>query len=381
MLHVRVKWHTIELMLTQLTIPKKINVGFQDRQGTYTGKLAYVIYTDAKGVLRKQKSWDGWRDKKIDPQEFENKPTSGFVLNKKVGETRWGWNPRKAWVRIFDPRGFEFEISVANLVFILEEVTSTRGKGLEGEFVYAWDGAELVLLPACSQEYKSSTTHTELQTKKITKSDMREGCLYLNKDNEQVMYLGRHEFWDLSEYNFGSTSSYKDIEHSKQHVFVSTDGKSTYWPQAGFTKLAAKLSEEPLPSFADEYEKFKKSGHSAPPISLVGMPTKFDLESEYYNWLEKPCFIKKEDLFYPAILEETTTGLLLLYTKDRPVSLIDEKVFFAEPDTYGFHRQPQQLSKEQAAALEFYEVCLKNENGGLLALEEDFGDLDEDEDI
>ena len=30
-------------------IPKKINVGFQNRKDTYTGKLAYVIYYDEDG--------------------------------------------------------------------------------------------------------------------------------------------------------------------------------------------------------------------------------------------------------------------------------------------------------------------------------------------
>jgi hypothetical protein len=50
-------------------------------------------------------------------------------------------------VRVYDPRNFEFEISVANLLYILEETSSLKGKGLEGEFVYAWEGKELVLLP------------------------------------------------------------------------------------------------------------------------------------------------------------------------------------------------------------------------------------------
>lgn len=43
-------------------IPKRINVGYQERQGTYTGKLAYIIYFDEKGKLRKETSWNGWRD-------------------------------------------------------------------------------------------------------------------------------------------------------------------------------------------------------------------------------------------------------------------------------------------------------------------------------
>ena len=46
----------------QLFIPEKIRVGYQIRPGTYTGKLAYVIYYDLKGILRKENSWEKWRD-------------------------------------------------------------------------------------------------------------------------------------------------------------------------------------------------------------------------------------------------------------------------------------------------------------------------------
>ena len=50
----------------QLFIPKKLKIGFKDRQDTYTGKLAFLIYYDQKGKLRKEKSWQSWRSAKID---------------------------------------------------------------------------------------------------------------------------------------------------------------------------------------------------------------------------------------------------------------------------------------------------------------------------
>ncbi len=149
----------------QLFIPERINVGFQSRSDTYTKKLAYIIYWDSKGKLRKETSWNSWRDDKIPNQEFQNTPTEGFVLNKGVGGTResWGWNTRNEYIRVYDPRDFEFEISVSNLLFILRECDCSKGKGLEGKFVYAWDGTELVLLPEQSQDYQSSQNFTKLQ--------------------------------------------------------------------------------------------------------------------------------------------------------------------------------------------------------------------------
>ena len=122
-------------MKSAIYIPKKINVGYRERQDTYTGKLAYVIYWDEKGVLRKEKSWNGWRDENIPNDEFENIPTEGFVLNKHTGgvENSWGWNARKSYCRIYDPRGFEFEITIENLLYILENTSCIKGKGVECE--------------------------------------------------------------------------------------------------------------------------------------------------------------------------------------------------------------------------------------------------------
>lgn len=41
-------------MKSNLYIPQKIHVGFQKRDDTFTGKLAYVIYEDENGMLRKK---------------------------------------------------------------------------------------------------------------------------------------------------------------------------------------------------------------------------------------------------------------------------------------------------------------------------------------
>ena len=151
-------------MKSNIFVPKKINVGFQNRDDTYTGKLAYVIYYDEKGKLRKEKSWNGWRDQNIPNEEFENVPTSGFVLNKKTGcvEESYEWNARKTYCRIYDPRNFEFEITIENLLYILENTNSIKGKGLEGDFVYGWSGKDLVLIPVEAPDYKEIVKYNNI---------------------------------------------------------------------------------------------------------------------------------------------------------------------------------------------------------------------------
>lgn len=205
-------------MKTQLFIPDKIKVGYNEREDTYTKKLAYVIYYDQKGVLRKETSWKNWIQEEMGINDFDNVPTEGFVLNKGVGGAResYGWNSRNEYIRIFDPRGFEFEISVANLLWLLQECTSIKGKGLVGEFVYSWEGKELVLLPVDTMEYKNCQSYTKLQSGKITSKDLEPGNIYLDNKQRKLVYLGKYEYYDNYYHSHSNTSS-------KKFIFINLD--------------------------------------------------------------------------------------------------------------------------------------------------------------
>jgi hypothetical protein len=185
-------------MKANIFIPKEIKVGFQERDSTYTKKLAYVIYYDLQNKLRKETSWQSWRDEKIEPKDFENVPTSGFVLNKKVGDYVSDWNHRQAYVRVYDPRDFEFEITIENLLYILENANSIKGKGLEGEFIYGWDGKELLLIPTESPDYKEINKYNNILVNKefIKPKELKIGATYLNKNNNEMIYMGTFDYYD-----------------------------------------------------------------------------------------------------------------------------------------------------------------------------------------
>ena len=256
-------------MESKMNIPKTLRVGYQKREDTYTKKLAYVIYIDEKGVVRKENSWNSWRDHKMAPEDFDNVPTSGFVMNKKVGDYKSDWNHRMAHIRMYDPRGFEFEIGVENLLYILEECSSIKGKGLEGEFVYAWDKTDLVLLPITAQEYVFSSKFTDMKSMKVGKADMKAGCVYTTKDMRSVLYLGHEEVFELDRNHkddyYSVTYNHKNL--GKKHVFVNLEEKKKnswseaekYWYQDGFTKLASKVSDVISTDFANEYDTWKKT--------------------------------------------------------------------------------------------------------------------------
>lgn len=208
---------------SNIYIPNKINVGYQNRSGTYTGKLAYVIYYDEKGKLRKQASWDNWRDQNIPNEEFENAPTEGFVLNKKVGgvEESWGYDPRRTYTRVYDPRGFEFEITIPNLLWILENCNCVKGKGLEGEFVYGWDGKDLLLIPIDSPEYKNIKTKSETINNNnfIKASDLILGATYQGKNEDKwYVYLGKFDIYkeDRNRVIYSSYYQYDSWTRSKE---------------------------------------------------------------------------------------------------------------------------------------------------------------------
>ena len=209
-------------MKTNIFIPKKIKVGFQTRNDTYTKKLAYVIYYDQSNKLRKEKSWEGWRDVNIDPEDYDNEPISGFVLNKKVGGAEESYyDVRKTYVRVFDPRGFEFEITVPNLLYILENTSSIKGKGLDGDFVYGWDGKELVLIPVDSPDYRDISAYNKIihNNETIKAKDLIVGATYLTKDNQEKIYVGKFDYYSYG-YRWLENGEYK---YSKRHSDIPVE--------------------------------------------------------------------------------------------------------------------------------------------------------------
>ena len=246
-------------MKSNIFLPKTIRVGYQKRSDTYTGSLAYVIYIDAKGKVRKEASWNSWRDKKIDANDYTNEPTSGFVLNRKAGGYSTGWNHRQTYCRVYDPRGFEFEITIPNLLYILENTSAIKGKGLEGEFVYGWDGTDLILMPVAAPDYAQLTEFAESTFNKesITSKNIVLGGTYRTNKNEDWIYLGRFDEWEKGSTWYGTHKPAKN--KGKRYWFQTEHGIETV------TSLSAKLIKtvdaNPVANYAelmDEVEQMER---------------------------------------------------------------------------------------------------------------------------
>lgn len=274
-------------MKSSIFLPEKIKVGYQERGGTYTGNLAYIIYFDEKGVLRKEKSWESWRDKQIEPQEFTNEPTSGFVLNKKAGGYSTGWNHRQTYVRVYDPRGFEFEITVPNLLYILENTSSIKGKGLEGEFVYGWDGKDLILIPTESPDYIELSKFNDIvhNSQKFKGKDLILGATYLTKDNHNYIYMGRFESYD----SWRGTK-----ERGKSYFFMSDSHAGSLVTLKSLTKLIAVVSEDCVDNFAELMDEVESNTIYSPYDSSKDEWVPYTLE----HLIEKTEKLKEEEFFH-----------------------------------------------------------------------------------
>jgi hypothetical protein len=226
-------------MKVNFTIPPNINVGYNERSDTYTAKLGFVTYKDElKKELRFINSWQNWRDKNIKPDEFINEPTHGFVLNKFDNGRGWGHYDRAEFVRVYDPRGFEIEISIDNLLQIIQHNGISKGNLIEGELVYGWapSAKKLSLIPVTSQDYKNfkkleqdlnSFTKQEFKGKK----DLEIGFKYLLKSNKIVTYLGIE--------NVKTWSG----RFEKCVIFIDDNNKTYYKNGNSFGKFAYKLEK------------------------------------------------------------------------------------------------------------------------------------------
>ncbi len=303
----------------QLFIPSQIKAGFKIRKDTYTGKLAYVIGHDGK-KWRKEPSWEGWRHKgdreinvwnektkkwedvfikkeEVKPLEMQNIPTSGFVLNRKVGGDRGGWNPRRTYCRVYDPRGFEFEITIPNLLFILQESNSIKGKALEGEFVYSWDGKDLVLLPRRSTEYKNSVEYTDLQSEKVTKKDMIPGCNYLDNKQVNLMYIGYYLYFDEWS-NFATSEGEIEYTPRKKHIFYNQK-TNKFEIKSSYSQIKKRLTDSPNSDFANILDEFlNKTEFSSKAVDIVFLPVVN--VGHYYIYINGVKYIssKQEDGTY-----------------------------------------------------------------------------------
>lgn len=197
-----------------LYIPNKVRVGFKnDGDGT---KIAYFIYQDENGKLRKENSWNSWRDKNIEPIDIDNTPLEGYRIRKVRNGYRYSlWEQRDAKIIIEHPTlNCVFEITPANL---LELITAEGGAGVDNRgvilspCVMCWCGTALLLMSAKCSEYESSLKHSkEINLNKKIKPEI--GHTYRNRDGYEYTFLGRGVIYDKNTIKDEDEAKKKGVE-------------------------------------------------------------------------------------------------------------------------------------------------------------------------
>lgn len=307
-------------MRSTIFIPKKIKVGYQSRQDTYTKKLAFVVHYDEKGKLRQEKSWSEWvssykcssfdyiTKNNIPFDDFDNEPTSGFVLNKKAGDHNYGWNSRKAYCRVYDPRGFEIEIGIDNLLYILDHANSIKGKGLEGEFIYGWEGKNIILMPVEAPNYKEIQEYNKkvFKNESFKKKDMDKGRIYVNKQGQRLVFLDHNYEYNIYEpYEKYTTKRY--FFHTLEDTYTKNNKTLYIVTNTNLTSIIEKTDEicDFYPDLMDQLESYS---NYVPydPSQFVYKEIQGVKESDirYYNYYD-PIYIKYENEYVEIVLNKS----------------------------------------------------------------------------
>lgn len=307
-------------------LPTKIKVGYNKRNDTYTGKLGYVIYYGKRGELCKERSWRGWIEPDQGEDDYTNEPVEGFVLNKKVGDYRSDWNHRQAKARVYDPRGFEFEISIENLLYILENTNSIKGKGLEGKFVYGWDSGDLILIPECAPEYQDHLEYSKMVTEKGTlkSKDLILGAVYKDNNNRDLIYLGRFDYWK-GKYRYSYSNQERD--NAGPHYFFAYQVNKL---RTGSSLILKSISgrilrctdSNPVSNYAELMDDLQRCEEFSPRDRSkdVYVPLKLEELEKYYHY-SNSVYFELDGLMYranisfsqPSGLNEMSYGFSSIY--------------------------------------------------------------------
>lgn len=131
----------------------KYYVGFQKQR--YSGAEAFRMLgfatpnTGDYNFRKRKETVDSWSEKELTPMDLDNTPTHGF----KIVDTVSRYSTSNKFFRVEDPRGFELEIDVNNLLDLIENHTIVNGTIME-PLVWGRYGQGNYLVSSNSEEYK-----------------------------------------------------------------------------------------------------------------------------------------------------------------------------------------------------------------------------------
>jgi hypothetical protein len=213
--------------MTNIKIFPKVYVGFQGRRGVDEVPLGFLTpYTDDQAGQKRRDTVDAWAkgryggNKTFNSVELDNEPMIGFEVGRSIRRSG-GWNGSGAsYVRVKDPRGFELEITIENLVMIMNENLIDNGE-IMAECVWGRDGNRNILLPTNSEPYKASKQMAKSLSEVISLKEVKPGDMIKLIDGTEGMYLGGMYALYRRPYYYYDSDLYVS---NKRYVIAEADG-------------------------------------------------------------------------------------------------------------------------------------------------------------
>lgn len=178
-----------------IKIPTKVYVGFQNRPSSDDVPLGFMTPWGEDEAARKRiATVDNWargygNTEKVEPVTLNNIPMTGFRISRAVRRSG-GWGSSNAtFVRVEDPRGFELEISVQNLLMLMDN-NITQDAEIIQECIWGRDGGNNILLAVNSQPYLDATENTRRSASRVSAKEVKPGFEVTLENGDRGFYYG-----------------------------------------------------------------------------------------------------------------------------------------------------------------------------------------------
>lgn len=246
--------------LSTIKIPQTVYVGFQGRRAVDEVPLGFMTpYDTTKAGQKRQQTVDQWAkgwgsNKTFNSVVLENVPMIGFKIGRAIRRSR-SWGGNASYVRIEDPRGFELEISIENMVMVMDQNIVEDGEIMQ-ECVWGRDGGKNILLPTNSEPYQASLNTTKRLNSVLSLKDVKAGSKVKLVTGETGIYYGslypifiKHEseYTDTrSGYSFerNVTNMYTpEVRGTKRYILYTPNSKKGTFNVYASIKVAEVLEE------------------------------------------------------------------------------------------------------------------------------------------
>ena len=242
-------------MTTNLNIKfyGKAYVNFQNyNESLPLGQLTHYEEKAPATSKKRMEQCDSRSSKDSEGVIFDNVPMVGFRISR--SQRRLGWNNRSEVIQIEDPRGFEVQITIANLIMLTDNNLLENGEILR-ECIWGRDGNNNVLLPVNSEPYKQALENLDRIASSVRPKSVEVGNEVLLKNGNIGRYMGT--LWSVgwhsvdgerSRHSSRQTISMLQVGEKKHHFIAQIEPGNGYTRFEGTTSpgISKELKSSPM---------------------------------------------------------------------------------------------------------------------------------------